>query len=253
VNAIADTWTLAVRTLKHNIRSVDTIMTVLAMPLMLLLAFVFVLGGAMDTGPIRYVDFVVPVVLLYVITTGVAYTSFRVNEDVRSGMFTRLRTMPIARGALLGGHTAASVIVNAVSVALIGLFALLIGYRPVAGPAGWALTAGLLLLALVAFSLAGVAFGMVAKTVEGAGMIVYIMMGLLFVSSGFAPTHTMPIPLRVFAEHQPMTAIVNAIRDAQLALPDDGSALAATIWLAAIAAAGAVAALIANARPPARS
>ncbi|MDR1790284.1 MAG: ABC transporter permease, partial [Propionibacteriaceae bacterium] len=128
-HAIADTWTLSNRMLKHNVRSADTIMTIVGMPLMLLLAFVFVLGGAMNTGPIRYVDFVVPVLLLFCITCGSAYSAFRVNADIITGMFTRFRTMPIARSAVLGGHIVASVIVNAVSVILIGLIALLIGYR----------------------------------------------------------------------------------------------------------------------------
>jgi ABC-2 type transport system permease protein len=236
MTGLTDTWTLTARMLKHNIRSMDTVMTVLAMPLMVLLAFVFVLGGAMDTGDIAYVDFIVPVVLLMCVASGVAYTAFRVNRDATSGMFTRFQAMPVARSALLGGHIAASVIVNAVSVAVILAVELLIGYRPKADVAGWALTVALLLLTVVVFSVIGVAFGLAAKTDEGSGMFSYLVIGLLFVSSGFAPTSSMPAPLAVFADHQPMTAIINAIRANQLNLPDQGATPAAFAWLAAMLA-----------------
>jgi ABC-2 type transport system permease protein len=234
--------------LKHNIRSMDTIMTVLAMPLLILLAFVFVLGGAMDTGSIPYVNFVVPVVLLMCIASGVAYTAFRVNHDVTDGMFTRFRAMPIARPTLVAGHVFASVIVNAVSVAILIAVSFLIGYRPSADVVGWLLTAAILILALLAFSVMGVTFGLVAKTDEGSGMFSYLVIGLLFVSSGFAPTETMPTPLRAFADHQPMTVVINAIRDAQLGIPGSGSAPAAMLWLTGIAIGFSVLAVFANRR-----
>jgi len=244
-----NTWVLTVRMLKHNIRSADTIMTVLAMPLMILLAFVFVLGGAMNTGPMRYVDYVVPVVLLFCIATGVSYTAWRVNQDVTSGMFDRFRTMPIARGALVGGHVAASVIANAVSVVVIILVAVLCGYRPQAGFAGWVLTVALLLATLIAFTVMGVAFGLLAKTNEGAGMFSYLVMVLLFVSSGFAPTDTMRAGLRAFANNQPMTPIIDTLRDAQFGRADVGTTLTAFAWLAAVIVVFAVLAGVASKRP----
>jgi ABC-2 type transport system permease protein len=220
--------------LTHNVRSIDTIMTALVMPLMILLAFVFVLGGAMNTGPVRYVDFVVPVVLLMCVASGVAYTAFRVNNDATGGMFTRLRTMPIAHSALLGGHMLASVIVNAVSVGVLLALALAIGYRPTADAAGWALTFALLLAAVAAFSAMGVAFGILAKTAEGASVFSYPVIGLLFVSSGFAPVETMPAGLRAFADHQPLTPVINAIRDAQISQPSAGQVGVAFAWLAGL-------------------
>ncbi len=232
--AVQDTTTLTGRMLRHNIRSMDTIMTVVAMPLMILLAFVYVLGGAMDTGPIRYIDFVLPVVLLMCIASGVAYTAFRVNNDVTSGMFARFHTMPIAKSALLGGHIVASIVVNAISVAIIFVIALLIGYRPQADLGGWLITLGLLALVLIAFSIMGVAFGLAAKTAEGSGMFSYLLMALLFVSSGFAPTNTMPTPLRAFADHQPLTYVINAVREAQLSLPLGKDAWIAAVWMVAL-------------------
>jgi ABC-2 type transport system permease protein len=235
-HGLADLATLTGRMLKHNVRSVDTIMTTLGMPLMILLAFVFVLGGAMDTGPVRYVDFVVPVFLVFAVASGVAYTAFRVNQDVSTGIWSRFRTMPIARGALTGGHLAASVAVNAASVAVLVGCAFLVGYRPTATWAGWGLTAVLLLAAIVAFSVMGVACGLAAKTVEGASMFTYPLMALLFVSSGFAPTDTMPGPLRAFADHQPMTPLIDAIRGAQLGRIDVAATWTALAWMAGFVA-----------------
>jgi ABC-2 type transport system permease protein len=245
---IRDTLTLAGRMLKHNIRSADTIMTVLAMPIMILLAFVYVLGGAMDTGPIRSVNYVVPVVLLMCIASGIAYTAFRVNLDVTSGMYARLRTMPIARSALVGGHILASVIVNSLSVVVLLAVAFGVGYRPNASLAGWAITVSILVATVVAFSVMGVFFGLAAKTNEGAGMFSYLLMGLLFVSSGFAPTDTMPRPLRAFADHQPLTPIINAIRDSQLGQIDSSGLWIALSWLGGIIVVFAALAGLANGR-----
>ena len=234
MTGVRDTLTLAMRMLKHNIRTADTIMTTLVMPVMILLAFVFVIGGAMDTGTVAYVDYVVPVVLLYTVLTGISYTAWRVNQDVTSGFQDRLRSLPIARWSIIGGHVVASVLVNAVSVVIVFGVALLIGYRPRADAAGWLVSIVLIVVCLVAFTVMGVSFGMTAKTSEGAGMFVYFGMGLLFVSSGFAPTQSMPAPLRAFADHQPMTPIINAFRDAQLGATDPVQTWIALACLAAI-------------------
>ncbi len=228
-----DTWTLTVRMLKHNVRSMDTIMTVLGMPLLTLLAFVYVLGGAMSTGTIRYVDYIVPTVLLICIAGGVAYTAFRVNLDAQGGMFDRLKAMPLARPAIMGGHALASIIVNALSCVIILLVALLIGYHPEATIWGWIVGIVLLLLSLCAFTALGTAFGVIAKTAEGSGMFSYVVIGLLFVSSGFAPTTTMPAPLQVFADYQPMTPVINAIRDSLLGLDPGVNVWVAIVWLVA--------------------
>ncbi|MDR1393754.1 MAG: ABC transporter permease [Bifidobacteriaceae bacterium] len=237
VHLVPDMVALTGRMLRHNIRSPDTIMTVLGMPVMILLAFVFVLGGAMRTSGTRYVDYVVPAVVLMCVASGAGYTAFRVNLDVSSGIFARLHTMPIARSAILGGHAVASVAANAVSVAVILLVSLLIGYRPRANLAGWLLSAALVGLALVMFASMGLAFGLMSRGVEGSSMFSYLVIGLLFVSSGFAPTSTMPTPLRAFADYQPMTPVINAIRDAQLGAPRTADTWTALAWLTGLAVA----------------
>jgi ABC-2 type transport system permease protein len=212
-HALSDTAWLTLRMLQHNIRSLDTIMTVLITPIMILLAFVFVIGGAITIPGTTYVDYIMPVVLLMTIASGVAYTAFRVNNDVTSGMYNRLRTLPIARASILGGHVVASVIINTVSVALVFAIGLLAGYRPHADLNGWLATIGL--------------------TAEGASLFSYLLLALLFVSSGFAPTDTMPAGLRAFAEHQPMTPLLDAIRTAQLGQPATANLWIAVAWLTA--------------------
>jgi ABC-2 type transport system permease protein len=232
--AVSDTATLTGRMLKHNIRSLDTIMTVLITPIMILLTFVFVIGGAITIPGITYVDYIMPVILLMTIASGVAYTAFRVNNDVTSGMFARLRTMPIARASILGGHVVASVVINAISVVIVFGFGLLVGYRPHASPGGWLATTGLLLLTLIAFTTIGVTFGLIARSAEGSSMFSFLLLGLLFVSSGFAPTATMPTGLRVFADHQPMTPLIDALRSGQVGQPIGGNLWIAVAWLTGI-------------------
>jgi ABC-2 type transport system permease protein len=248
--AVSDTVTLAVRMLKHNIRSIDTIMTVLITPIMILLTFVFVIGGAITIPGFTYVDFITPVILLMTIASGVAYTAFRVNNDVTSGMFARLRTMPIARAAILGGHVVASVIINAVSVVIVFAFVLLVGYRPHADLGGWLAAIGLLLLTLIAFTTIGVAFGLIAQSAEGSSMFSFLLLGLLFVSSGFAPTSTMSTGLRVFADHQPMTPLIDALRSAQLGQPYSADLWIAAVWLTGITIGFALLAHATNNRTP---
>jgi ABC-2 type transport system permease protein len=232
--AVSDTTALTGRMLKHNVRSLDTIMTVLITPIMILLAFVYVIGGAISIPGVAYVDYIVPVILLMTIASGVAYTAFRVNNDVTSGMMARLRTMPIARASILGGHVVASVIINAVSLAIVFAFGLLVGYRPQADLGGWIATVGLLLLTLIAFTTIGVTFGLISKTAEGASVFSYLLLGLLFVSSGFAPTETMATGLRHFADHQPMTPLLDALRSAQLGQPAGADLWIAAAWLIGI-------------------
>ncbi len=247
--AVRDTEALTGRMLKHNIRSLDTIMTVLITPIMILLAFVYVIGGVDVIPGVSYVDYIMPVILLMTIASGVAYTAFRVNNDVTSGIHARLRTLPIARASILGGHVVASVIINAVSVAIVFAFGLLVGYRPHADLGGWAATVGLLLLTLIAFTTVGVTFGLISKSAEGASMFSYLLLGLLFVSSGFAPTDTMPAGLAAFADHQPMTPLIDALRSAQLGQPLATDLWVAASWLIAITMAFALLAHTATRRP----
>lgn len=230
----SDTMVMSGRMLRHNFRSMDTIITVIAMPLMIMLMFVYVFGGSINTGRVKYIDYVVPGVILMCITSGVAYSAFRLNNDVTKGIFERFRSMPVAKSSILGGHVLTSVAFNAFSTVLILLFALLFGFRSHAGIAGWLLATGILLLFTLAMTWIAVMFGLLANSAEGAGVFSYLLLGLLFISSGFAPTDSMPKMVRIFAENQPMTPIINTIRALLMNESVGRNALIAVIWCTGI-------------------
>lgn len=231
---LSDTLVLSGRMLRHNFRSIDTIITVIAMPLMMMLMFVYVFGGSINTGSVKYINYVVPGVILICITSGVAYSAFRLNNDITRGIFERFRSMPIAKSSILGGHVLTSVAFNAFSTILIILFALLFGFRSDAGITGWLLATGILLLFTLAMTWIAVMFGLLANSAEGAGVFSYVLLALLFISSGFAPTKSMPMMVRIFAENQPMTPIIDTVRSLLLNGSVGSNSLIAVLWCAGI-------------------
>jgi ABC-2 type transport system permease protein len=206
MNAFADTLIMAKRSLRHTVRSVDTIITVAAMPIFMMLLFVFVFGSSFDTGTIKYINFVTPAIVLMTVGSGIAYAA------MTKGIINRFRTMPVAPSSILGGHAVSSVISNLVSVALVLIVAVLAGFRSDAGLASCLAFTGLLLLFTVATTWMAIVFGLLAKTAEGAGAFSYILLLLIFVSSGFTPTDKMNSFVRAFAQHQPMTSIIETMR-----------------------------------------
>lgn len=230
--SFSDTAVMSGRVLRHTLRSIDTLITVVAMPVMMMLTFVYIFGGAMNTGSIGidYINFVVPGVLLLTIVSGVAYTAFRLNNDITAGIFDRFHSMPISKSSILGGHVLTSVVFNVLSTVLVLLVALLIGFRPEAGMAGWLLATGIVLLFTLAMTWIAVTFGLLASSAEGAGVFSYLLMAMLFISSAFAPTESMPGVVRAFAGHQPMTPVIEAVRSLLLNEPVGNNALLAVIW-----------------------
>ena len=226
----SDIMVMSGRMMRHTTRSIDTLITVVAMPIMMMLMFVYVFGGAINTGNVNYINYVVPGIVLIVITNGVAYTAFRLNNDITQGIFDRFHSMPIAKSSILGGHVLSSVAFNVFSTVLVLLFALLIGFRPHAEIAGWLLVAGILLLFTLALTWIAVIFGLLAKSAEGAGVFAYLLMALLFTSSAFVPAKSMHGIVRLFAEHQPMTLIIEAVRTLLLGEPAGNSVLIAALW-----------------------
>jgi ABC-2 type transport system permease protein len=200
------------RSLRHVTRSMDTIITVTIMPIAFMLLFVYVFGGAIQAGTDNYVNYLMPGILLIAIASGIAYTSYRLFMDMQSGIFERFHSMPIARSSVLWGHVLTSLVSNAISVIVIVLVALLMGFRSSAGVLAWLAVAGILALFTLALTWIAVIAGLSAKSVDGAGAFAYPILFLPFVSSAFVPTATMPGPVRAFAEHQPVTSIVNTIR-----------------------------------------
>jgi ABC-2 type transport system permease protein len=208
-----DTAVLTGRSLKHITRSLDTIITTAVIPISLMLLFVFVFGGAIKHGSGSYVSYLLPGILLITVASGISYTAYRLFQDTQSGIFERFQSMPIARSSVLWAHVLTSLVANLVSVVVVVLVALLIGFRSGAGVLAWLAIAGIVILFTLALTWLAIIPGLTAKTVDGASAFSYPLIFLPFVSSAFAPTATMPGPVRWFAEYQPVTSIVNAIRD----------------------------------------
>ena len=210
---LGDTVVLLGRSMRHITRSLDTIVTVTIMPIALMLLFVYVFGGAIDTGSERYVNYLLPGILLITIAMGISYTAFRLFTDLKSGIFERFQSMPIARSSVLWAHVLTSLVSNLISLVIVMLVALLMGFRSPAGVLAWLGVAGILMLFTLTVTWLAVIAGLSAKTTDGAGAFSYPIIFLPFISSAFVPTDTMPGPVRAFAEHQPVTSLVNTIRD----------------------------------------
>ena len=222
-----DTIVLLGRSMRHITRSLDTIITVAIMPIALMLLFVYVFGGAIHTGAHHYVNYLLPGILLITITMGISYTAVRLFADMKSGIFERFQSMPIARSSVLWAHVLTSVVSNLISLVIVVLVSLLMGFRSPAGVLAWLAVAGILVLFTLALTWIAVIAGLSAKTVEGAGAFSYPIIFLPFISSAFVLTDTMPGPVRAFADHQPVTSIVNMIRDLFTRQP-----VSTDIWIA---------------------
>ncbi|MBA8923645.1 ABC-2 type transport system permease protein [Kutzneria viridogrisea] len=193
-------------------RSVDTIITTAVMPVAMMLLFVYVFGGAIDTGSDSYVNYLLPGILLITVASGIAYTAVRLFTDMKSGIFERFQSMPIVRSSVLWAHVLTSLVANLISLVVMLAVALLIGFRSGAGVLAWLAIAGVLFLFTLALTWIAVIPGLSAKSAEGASAFSYPLIFLPFLSTAFVPTATMPGPVRVFAENQPVTPIVSAIR-----------------------------------------
>ena len=224
-----DTALLTGRSLRHILRSPDTIITTTIMPIAFMLLFVYVFGGAISagSGSARYVQYLLPGILLITIASSIAYTAFRLFMDMQSGIFERFQSMPIARSSVLWAHVLTSLVASLISVVVVVGVALLMGFRSGAGVLAWLAVAGILILFTLALTWLAVIAGLSANTVDGASAFSYPLIFLPFISSAFVPTDTMPGPVRAFAEHQPVTSIVNTIRDLYAQQP-----VGTDIWIA---------------------
>jgi ABC-2 type transport system permease protein len=224
-----DTALLTGRSLRHIMRSPDTIITTTIMPIAFMLLFVYVFGGAISagSGSARYVQYLLPGILVITIASGISYTAYRLFLDLQSGIFERFQSMPIARSSVLWAHVLTSLVANLVSVVVVVGVALLMGFRSGAGVGAWLAVVGILLLFTLALTWLAVIAGLSATSVDGASAFSYPLIFLPFISSAFVVTATMPGPVRAFAEHQPVTPIVNTIRDLYTQQP-----VSSDIWIA---------------------
>lgn len=232
----SDTAILTGRSLSHILRSPDTIITTAIMPIAFMLLFVYVFGGAIDTGGAvgSYVDYLLPGILLITIASGISYTAYRLFLDTQSGIFERFQSMPIARSSVLWAHVLTSVVANLISVGVVVGVALIMGFRSGAGVLAWLAVAGILVLFTLALTWLAVIPGLTAKSVDGASAFSYPLIFLPFISSAFVPTATMPGPVRAFAENQPVTSIVDAIRNLYAGQPVGADLGVALAWCGGI-------------------
>ncbi|AXO32909.1 ABC transporter permease [Micromonospora chalcea] len=245
-HTVGDSATMLRRNLKHAVRYPSLTAVVIALPVVFLLLFVYVFGGTLGNGlggvaggRSAYVDYVTPGILLLALAGAAQGTAISVAMDMTEGIVARFRTMSIARAAVLTGHVVGAVTQTLIGLAVVVAVALLVGFRPDAGPVQWLAATGLLTLTAFAITWLSVALGMVPKSVESASNLPMPLMLLPFLGSGFVPTDSMPGWLAWFAEHQPFTPIMETLRGLLLAGPvDGGDALAAVAWCAGISLVG---------------
>ena len=224
---------LSGRAVRLSARHVDALVTALALPIMLMLMFVYLFGGAIRTGG-DYVTYVVPGVMLLCAGFGSAGTAVAVSQDMTGGIVDRLRSMDVRGVSVLAGHVAASVVRNAVSAVLVLGVAILIGFEPHAGPLDWLGVAGILLAFVCAVSWLAAAIGLVARSPEAANGFAFLVMFLPYASSAFVPVDTMPSWLQGFAAHQPVTPVIETLRGLLLGTPMGNDPWVALAWCAGI-------------------
>ena len=228
-----DAVTMTQRAVRLSMRNGEAMLTALFLPVMLVLLFVYLFGGAIQTG-IEYVTYVVPGVLVLCAGFGSSMTAVSVSHDMHGGIIDRFRSMDVGGTSFLAGHVAASVLRNVVSTVLVFGVAFLIGFRPEAGLFGWLAAAGVLLMFVLAMTWVSAAVGLLAESPEAAGGFTFFVMFLPYVSSAFVPLDTLPSWLRGVAENQPATPIIESIRSLLLGTPVGNDAWLALIWCTGI-------------------
>jgi ABC-2 type transport system permease protein len=243
--AMADSATMLRRQLRHMLRYASMTLTLIGMPIVFLLLFVYVFGGTLgaglgvpDGGRAEYLEFVVPGVLLMAVAAGAIGTAVSVAMDMTEGIIARFRTMAIFRPSVLTGHVLGSSVQTMLSLVVVTAVALLIGFRSDASPVEWAAVAGVLAMITFALTWLCVACGLVAKNVEAASNLPQPLVFLPFLGSGFVPTDSMPTGLRWFAEYQPFTPVIDTVRGLLLGTAIGGSAVIAVAWCVGIALVG---------------
>jgi ABC-2 type transport system permease protein len=240
---LSDGWVMFRRSFKHIFRNPESLFISIGLPVILMLMFVFVFGGAIDTGT-HYVNYIVPGIIITCVGYGSSMTAVSVCQDMVGGLFERFRSMPIHPSALLVGHVAGSFVRNTMSTTLVILVALLVGFRPNAGWLEWLGAIATLSLFLLSMSWLAVVFGLLAKSIETATSFTFLIMFLPYVSSAFVPTDTMPNWLQAFAVHQPMTPLIETARGLLIGTPLGNNAWVTIFWFGGLMIIAFVAAII---------
>ena len=241
--AASDSAAMVVRSVKHTMRNLESLLMSVILPVVLMLMFVYVFGGAIDPSG-DYANYVVPGIILLCTGFGAASTAVDVAQDMAEGVVDRFRSMPILSSAVLTGHVVASVARNTLATLLVIVVAFLTGFRPDAGAVEWLAVVGVLLLWVLALSWVAVCFGLLARTVEGANGFTFLVLFLPYVSSAFVPVETMKAGLRAVAAHQPVTPITETLRGLLLGSPIGSYGWQALAWCAGLLVAAYAAATV---------
>ena len=241
--AASDSAAMIDRSVKHTVRNLESLLMSVILPVVLMLLFVYVFGGAIDPSG-DYANYVVPGIILLCTGYGAASTAVDVARDMTEGVVDRFRSMPILSSAVLTGHVVASVARNTLATVLVIGVAFLTGFRPDAGALEWLAVAGVLLLWVLALSWVAVCFGLIARTVEGANGFTFLVLFLPYLSSAFVPVDTMKAGLRAVAAHQPVTPITETLRGLLLGTPIGSYGWQALAWCAGLLVAACAAASV---------
>ena len=235
--ALSDTWVLILRSMKHLFKNPDQLLGLTIQPIMFMLLFRYVFGGAIDTGGVSYVNFLVAGILVQTAAFGALTTSLSVATDLKRGIVDRFKTLPMVSSAVVTGHVVVDLVRNVLSALVMIIVALFVGFRPTASVTEWLMIVGILLVFTFAFSWVAAIMGLLAKTVESVQwMGFFVVFPLTFASAAFVPTATMPKFLKLFAENQPVTHVIEAIRALMVGTPIGNHGTIALIWCVAIIA-----------------
>lgn len=229
--ALSDSWVMTKRSILHIVRSLDQVMSLVLFPIMFMLLNRYVLGGAIDTGDVSYVNYLFAGIFVQTLAFGANYTTINLAVDLKEGIVDRFKSLPMASGSLLVGHISADLVRNVISgIVIIGV-GLLVGFRPTASFEDWLVVIGLAVLFTLSISWLSAILGLAVKSLEAAQWIGFVVIfPLTFISSAFVPTDTMPPALQAFAENQPLTQTIDAMRSLLVGTPMNNAALYSVLW-----------------------
>lgn len=229
--AISDSWVMTRRSVLHIMRSLDQVMSLVLFPIMFMMLNRYVLGGAINTGDVSYVNYLFAGIFVQTLAFGANYTTINLAVDMKEGIVDRFKSLPMASGSLLVGHITADLVRNVISGIVIILVGVLVGFRPTASLHDWLVVVGLAVLFTLSISWLSAILGLLVKSVEAAQWIGFVVIfPLTFISSAFVPTETMPHALQVFANNQPLTQTINAMRSLLVGTPMNNAALYSVLW-----------------------
>lgn len=235
--AVSDYWVMTKRSIMHIVRSLDQVMSLLLFPIMFMLLNRYVLGGAINTGDVTYVNYLFAGILVQTLAFGANYTTINLAVDLKEGIVDRFRSLPMASSSLLVGHITSDLVRNIISGAVIIAVGFAVGFRPTASAKDWMWVVILGLLFSLAISWLSAILGLIVKSLEAAQWIGFVVIfPLTFISSAFVPTDTMPPVLQAFAENQPLTQVINAMRALLVGTPMGDAGWLSVVWCVGIIA-----------------